>query len=151
MKPLITLLLTAVLAPAASFAQTSGLKDKRSTKDTSTMVYVEKMPDPGYNVNEYLATNIKYPVKAIDSNIQGKVILKFVVNEDGNISNITLLKAVHYLLDKEALRVIRTMPKWKPGESKGKPVKVWFTLPVKFTLTDPDPDPPQPGTPPKRK
>jgi protein TonB len=134
MKLLITLLFAAFIAPATGFAQTSGPKDKPATKDS--IVYVEKMPDPGYNVGEYLGKNINYPAKAIDSNIQGKVVLKFVVNEDGSISNVTIMRSVHYLIDKEALRVVRSMPPWKPGESKGKKVKVYYTLPVKFTLPD---------------
>ena len=96
--------------------------------------YVEQMPEAPYNVNEYLAKNINYPQMARDAGVSGRVVLKFVVDESGNIGNIQVVKGIGSGCDEEAKRVVAGMPKWKPGKSNGKAVKVYFTLPIKFTL-----------------
>ena len=83
---------------------------------------------------EYIGKNIRYPQDAIDNNIQGRVILKFVVTEDGSVGEIVLLKGVDPLLDQEAVRVTGTIPKFKPGKQNGVPVCVWHSLPVLFQL-----------------
>ena len=75
---------------------------------------------------------IKYPTKAIENKIQGRVIVQFVVNKDGSISGAKVVRSVDPDLDKEALRVINSMPKWKPGMQKGEPVSVKFTVPIVF-------------------
>lgn len=79
-----------------------------------------------------MSRNIKYPTKAIESKIQGRVIVQFVVNKDGSISNAKIVRSVDPDLDKEALRVINSMPQWKPGMQKGEPVSVKFTVPIVF-------------------
>jgi protein TonB len=99
---------------------------------------VEQMPEfPGGmdKLMEYLSKNIKYPSIAQENNIQGRVIVEFVVNKDGSIVDPVVLRSVDPYLDKEAIRVVKSMPKWKPGEQRGKPVRVKFTLPVMFKLT----------------
>jgi len=83
---------------------------------------------------EYIGKNIVYPEEAIANNIQGRVTLKFVVTEDGSVGEIVLLKGVDVLLDKEAIRVIGTLPKFKAGRQNGTPVCVWYTVPVLFQL-----------------
>jgi protein TonB len=83
---------------------------------------------------KYLNDNIKYPVVAQENGIKGRVTLKFVVNKQGKISNVTVLKGVDPSLDKEAMRVVNSMPTWIPGKQNGKEVNVYFTLPVTFTL-----------------
>ena len=83
---------------------------------------------------EYLATSIKYPEKAEENGIQGRVICTFVVNTDGSISDVKVSKSVDPTLDKEAKRIILEMPKWIPGRQDGKPVKVKYTVPVTFRL-----------------
>ena len=80
----------------------------------------------------FLSRNIKYPTKEIESKIQGRVIVQFVVNKDGSISNAKVVRSVDPDLDKEALRVINSMPQWKPGMQKGEPVSVKFTVPIEF-------------------
>jgi len=95
---------------------------------------VEKMPEFKGNVFKFLSENVKYPVVAIENEIQGKVICEFVVNRDGSIVDVVVLRGVHPSLDKEAVRVIKTMPNWNPGMQRGKPVRVKFTLPVSFKL-----------------
>jgi protein TonB len=98
---------------------------------------VQKMPSfPGgeKELFNYLAKNIVYPPLAKETNIIGMIVITFVVNKDGSISNIELLKDIGGGCGKEAIRVIRNMPKWTPGENNGQPVKVRFTLPVRFQL-----------------
>lgn len=100
---------------------------------------VENMPEfPGgtQKLLEYLKKNIKYPTICQEQGIQGRVVVQFVVNKDGSIVDPEVIKPVNPYLDKEALRVVSTMPKWKPGEQRGKPVRVKFTLPVQFKLAN---------------
>jgi protein TonB len=100
-------------------------------------VIVEKQPEcPGGlgAMNSFLSTNIKYPVVAQENGIFGRVTCSFVVNIDGSIVDIEVIRGVDPSLDKEAMRVISTMPKWTPGEQRGRPVRVRFTLPVQFRL-----------------
>lgn len=99
--------------------------------------HVEVMPQfPGGNVElmRYLSANIKYPTIAAENGIEGRVVLKFVVGKDGGISNIQVVRALDPSCDKEAVRVVKGMPKWIPGMQNGHPVAVYFTLPVLFKL-----------------
>jgi protein TonB len=98
---------------------------------------VESMPSfPGGDAAlfKYLGDNIKYPVIAQESGIQGRVICQFVVNRDGSIVDIEVVRSVDKSLDAEAVRVISKMPKWTPGKQRGKTVRVKYTLPVNFRL-----------------
>jgi len=95
--------------------------------------YVEQMPQFD-ELNEYLSTHLRYPEAAKENNMQGRVSVEFVVNEDGSISNARVLKGIGGGCDQEALRVINGMPKWKPGKQNGKAVKVYFVLPIVFVL-----------------
>ncbi len=98
---------------------------------------VEEMPSfPGGDAEcmRFLNKNIKYPTIAQENGIQGRVILQFVVNKDGSIVDVTIARSVDPYLDKEAVRVVKMMPKWKPGKQRGKPVRVKYTLPVMFRL-----------------
>ena len=101
-------------------------------------VIVEKMPEfPGGQqaLFKYLSENVKYPVIAQENGIQGRVICQFVVNKDGSIVDVEVVRSGgDPSLDKEAVRVIKTMPKWKPGKQRGKPVRVKYTVPVNFKL-----------------
>lgn len=99
---------------------------------------VEEMPDfPDGGLQgllKFLAKNIKYPTIAQENGVQGRVIVQFVVNSDGTIVDPVVMRSVDPYLDKEALRVIRMMPKWKPGKQRGKAVRVKYTVPVTFKL-----------------
>lgn len=98
---------------------------------------VEKMPEfPGGTaaLMKYLKDNIQYPSVCRENNIQGRVLLSFVVNKDGSIVDIEVVRGINPYLDKEAARVISTMPRWQPGEQRGKTVRVKFSLPVNFRL-----------------
>ena len=83
---------------------------------------------------KYLQENIKYPEQAKNNGVQGRVIVQFVVNKDGSISNDTVVRSVDPLLDAEAIRVVRNMPNWTPGKQRGEPVRVRFTMPVAFGM-----------------
>lgn len=105
--------------------------------DDVVFMVVEKMPEyPGGNSElfKYLAQSIKYPVDAQESGTQGKVICQFVVGKDGNISDVEVIRSVAPSIDTEAMRVIKAMPAWTPGEQKGKNVSVRYTLPINFKL-----------------
>ena len=99
---------------------------------------VETMPEfPGGQqaLFKYLGENVKYPVIAQENGIQGRVICQFVVNKDGSIVDVVVVRSSgEPSLDKEAIRVINSMPKWKPGKQRGKPVRVKYTVPVNFRL-----------------
>ncbi len=95
---------------------------------------VERMPEFNGNIMEYMTRNLRYPDRARDGGVEGRVVVEFVVNEDGSISNAKVIRGIGAGCDEEALRVIYAMPRWKPGLQAGKPVKVYYTLPVKYTL-----------------
>ncbi len=100
-------------------------------------VVVENQPEfPGGNaaMMKFLSDNIKYPVIAQENGLQGRVITNFVVERDGSITDVQVVRGVDPSLDREAIRVIQSMPRWKPGQQRGQPVRVRFTLPVVFRL-----------------
>ena len=82
----------------------------------------------------WLGSHIQYPPEAEDSSLQGTVVCQFIVEKDGSVDSVTVVRSVDSLLDKEAVRVIESMPKWAPGEKNGQPVRVKYTLPIKFQL-----------------
>ena len=83
---------------------------------------------------KWIANHIEYPQSALDNNIQGKVVLRFVVEKDGSIGDVVVARKVDPALDKEAVRVLKSMPKWTPGKQRGKAVRSYFTLPIAFVL-----------------
>lgn len=83
---------------------------------------------------KWIASHIEYPQSALDNGVQGKVVLRFVVEKDGSIGDILVARKVDPALDKEAVRVLKSMPKWTPGKQRGKPVRSYFTLPISFTI-----------------
>lgn len=100
-------------------------------------VVVENMPEfPGGDLAllKYIANSIQYPTIAQENGIQGRVLVNFVVDKDGSISNAKIARGVDPAIDKEALRVIMSLPKWKPGLQRGKPVRVSYTVPISFQL-----------------
>lgn len=106
-------------------------------EDQVVFQVVEKMPSfPGGDAAlfKFLGDNVKYPVIAQENGVQGRVICQFVVNKDGSIVDVEVVRSVDPSLDKEAIRVIKSMPKWSPGQQRGKPVRVKYTLPVNFKL-----------------
>lgn len=99
---------------------------------------VDEMPQfPGglEGLMEFLNTHITYPPIAAERNIEGSVIVRFIVEKDGSISGVRILRSVDINLDYEAIRVCKSLPKFIPGRKNGEVVRVWFALPVKFKLT----------------
>ena len=106
-------------------------------KEEKIFDVVEQMPDfPGgmSALMQYLSKNIKYPVVAEENGIQGRVIVTFVVEKNGSITDVQVVKSVDPSLDKEAVRVVKSMPHWIPGKQNGSAVRVKYTLPVTFRL-----------------
>ncbi len=105
--------------------------------DQAIFEVVEEQPEfPGgmEALLKYLAKNINYPESAVDNGIQGKVMVRFVVERDGSVSAVETYKSVDPALDKEAVRVVKTLPKWKPGRQQGKAVRTRYIVPVVFRL-----------------
>ncbi|MBL7683752.1 MAG: energy transducer TonB [Flavipsychrobacter sp.] len=106
--------------------------EKKPVSD-SIYKYVDEMPEPTFNLNEYLAGNMRYPPDALDNGIQGRLIVKFIVNVDGSLDSIHITgnKIINgESLEREAIRVVKNMPKWKPGKMNGKHVRVYYTQPI---------------------
>lgn len=111
--------------------------EEEEPEEAEIFMVVEEMPEfPGGMAEclKFLGKNIKYPTIAQENGVQGRVIVQFVVNQDGSIVDPVVVRSVDPYLDKEALRVIKTMPKWKPGKQRGKAVRVKYTVPVTFKL-----------------
>jgi len=111
--------------------------EEEEVEEQQIFQVVEEMPEFPGGMGEcmkFLSKNIKYPTISQENGVQGRVIVQFVVNQDGSIVDPTVVRGVDPYLDKEALRVIKMMPKWKPGKQRGKAVRVKFTVPVMFRL-----------------
>ena len=112
-------------------------RKKDTEEDSGIFISVDEMPEfPGGEMalRHFLANAIRYPVIAQENNIQGKVYVTFVVGKDGHVSDARILRGVDQSLDKEAIRVISTLPPWKPGKQGGKAVRVQYSVPINFTL-----------------
>jgi protein TonB len=106
-------------------------------EDEEAFYIVEKMPEfPGgfEALTRFISSNIKYPTDARETGIVGKVFVRFVVTKSGLIDKVAIARGVYPSLDNEAIRVIKLLPKWRPGEQRTKPVNVWYTVPINFRL-----------------
>ena len=133
MKKFIIMALMAVFGLITVSAQ----KTVVAQKNQKVFDIVEQMPEyPGGQAAlfEYLSKNIKYPADAEKKKVEGKVFVTFVVDSDGKITDVSLLKKVFPSLDAEAIRVISAMPNWIPGRQKGQAVRVKYTVPIMFRL-----------------
>ncbi|WP_372776721.1 energy transducer TonB [Mangrovibacterium sp.] len=112
-------------------------QEAEEEEESEVFFIVENMPEfPGGELalRKFIANAIKYPVIAQENGIQGKVYVNFVVDKDGTVTQARIARGVDQSLDKEALRVVNTLPRWKPGMQRGKPVKVSYTVPISFVL-----------------
>jgi len=110
---------------------------EKEKEEDAVFYIVEEMPEfPGGEMalRKFLASAIKYPILAQENGIQGKVYVNFVVGKDGSVTNAKVIRSVDPALDKEALRVINSLPKWKPGLQRGEPVRVSYSVPIVFIL-----------------
>ncbi len=111
--------------------------EEEETEDAPVFFIVEEMPEfPGGEeaLRKFIATSVKYPVIAQENGIQGRVYVSFVVNTKGQVTDVKIARGVDPNLDKEAIRVVNSMPAWKPGKQRGKAVKVSYTVPINFVL-----------------
>ena len=111
--------------------------DEKEEKEEPIFYIVEQMPEfPGGEIalRKFIANAIKYPVIAQENGVSGKVYVNFVVGKDGQVTNAKVIRSVDSSLDKEALRVVNSLPRWKPGLQRGEPVRVSFSVPISFVL-----------------
>ncbi|GAO30053.1 energy transducer TonB [Geofilum rubicundum] len=116
----------------------SNMVMEEETRDAGEIfMIVEEMPEfPGGQeaLQKYLASSVRYPVIAQENGIQGRVYVQFVIDQTGAVTNATILRGVDPSLDREALRVVQAMPKWKPGKQRNRAVRVSYTVPINFVL-----------------
>jgi TonB family protein len=141
-----TVLCAALLSPLTSFAQVvtqepmdEVVQPAPPVEDGAAQIYdiVEEMPEyPGGQeaMLKFLAQSIVYPHEMVDAGVRGKVYVEFIVRQDGGITDAKVLRGVAGPLDQEAIRVVKTMPKWMPGRQNGKPVDCRYRLPIAFHL-----------------
>lgn len=111
--------------------------EEETRDDSEIFMVVEEMPEfPGGTeaLRKYLAQSVVYPVVAQENGIQGRVYIQFVINQNGEVTDATILRGVDPSLDREALRVVEAMPKWKPGKQLNRPVRVSYIVPINFTM-----------------
>ena len=111
--------------------------EEEEPAEQEVFLIVEQMPVfPGGDaeLRKYLAQSVKYPVIALENGIQGRVFVKFVIAADGSVTNVEVARPFDPNLDKEAVRVVKSMPKWTPGKQRGKAVRVSYTVPINFVL-----------------
>lgn len=129
-----------VALPASAFTGESpsmAVPDENLGGEAEIFAVVEEMPSfPGGDAKllEFLYREIKYPSIALDSRIQGLVVVQFIIDEQGRISNPSVTRGIGGGCDEEAMRVVQSMPKWKPGKQRGRAVKVRYNLPIRFQL-----------------
>jgi periplasmic protein TonB len=127
-------------APSADEGiQVEEVKEQVIQQEAPKEIFTVVEEQPGYPGGDearikYLQDNIKYPDEAKELGVQGKVFVTFVVEVDGSITDVRVLRGIGAGCDEEAIRVVRNMPKWVPGKQRGVPVRVQFNLPIKFTL-----------------
>ena len=113
------------------------MQEEEEEEEAEVFFIVENMPEfPGGELamRKYLAEHTQYPEIAKENGLSGKVFVQFVINQKGEIENVKIARGVDPALDKEAIRVVQSLPKWKPGSQRGKPVRVSFTVPINFQL-----------------
>ena len=131
MKKLLFILMLCFTALATAGAQQT---EKPRGKVYDIVEVMPQFPGGQGELMKFLRNNVKYPAEAQKKKIEGRVIVTFVVNQKGRITHPTVERSAHPLLDAEALRVIKRMPKWTPGRMNGEPVNVKFRLPITFKL-----------------
>lgn len=134
----IKLLPTLFFCVAMFAAKAQTVDTAKSVKDTAQISKpVDVLPEfkgGPEKLMRFLARNLKYPAKALDDNVRGKVIVSFVVERDGSLTDIKVVKSLSAETDAEALRLIAILPAWKPGIQGGRPVRVQYSLPVSFNF-----------------
>ena len=135
---LLGVMLFALNIQAQIATEKNNATDSVTTDEVFDFQVVDKKPKfPGgtTSLQSYINRSLKYPQVSRENNSQGRVIVRFIINSDGTVTSPQVVRSSgDFYLDMEAVRVIESMPKWKPGKHKGKPVRVFFTLPIVFKL-----------------
>ena len=116
---------------------TNAMAQNKKAANDKVLEKAEVMPEfPGGEqaMMKFVADNVQYPQEARDKEISGRVLVSFVIEKDGSIADVKVVKGIGGGCDEEAVRVVKAMPKWKPGKDKGKPVRVSYTMPFTFKL-----------------
>ncbi len=116
---------------------TNAMAQSKKIANDKVLEKAEVMPQfPGGDqaMMKFVAENVQYPQEARDKEISGRVMVGFIVEKDGSVNEVKVVKGIGGGCDEEAVRVVKAMPKWKPGKQKGKPVRVHYTLPLTFKL-----------------
>lgn len=127
-------LLIGMALPLFSYSQNNNnaVKGEGAEYAINELDQQPEFPNGNEGLGKYLSENIKYPKKALKKNIMGKVHVQFVIDKTGKVTDVVAVRGVDKSLDKEAVRVIKSMPNWKPGMKDGQPVKVKYTIPINF-------------------
>ena len=132
---LVSILLIGLIFSSVSYAQNKNeVAGENAEYAFEELDEKPEFPDGNVGLGKYLSENIKYPKKAVKKNITGKVFVQFVIDKTGKVIDVTVPRGVDKSLDKEAVRVVKSMPNWKPGMKDGVPVKVRYTIPINFKL-----------------
>lgn len=138
-KLLNPLSLFALLVMVFAFSLNVNAQEKKSDNSDVVFTVVEneaEFPGGVEAMNRFMAENIKYPTLAKQKNIEGKVIISFIVEKNGTLSDIRTIKDIGEGCGDEGVRIVKLMPKWKPAKQKGQPVRQQFLLPISFVLTN---------------
>ena len=143
MKKIIFLTISAAIYSLSTFAQqktpeTETIKSASAGKMEGDDIfsYVEEMPQPNYSLIQYLTQNVKFPADARAQGIEGRVLVKMIIDKNGNVTKAKVERGLFPSCDAEALRAVSAMPPWRPGKTGGKAVAVYYILPIKFALNN---------------
>lgn len=134
MKKLFALLLLTMAVPFANAQQPVSNNDENNEAIFSVVENEPEFPGGVEALYKFISKNVVYPKKALKNGIEGKVVVEFVIEANGSVTNVKVFKSVNPDLDKEAVRVVSMMPKWKPGSLGGKNVRSRFRIPINFQL-----------------
>ena len=131
----VLILIIGVITSAFAFAQNANsVSGENATYEFSQLDRQPEFEGGNAGLSDYLSSNLKYPKKAMKNGIGGKVFIGFVIDKTGKITDVDVLRGVDKTLDKAAVKLIKSMPAWKPGMKDGKPVKVKYTIPINFKV-----------------
>lgn len=122
------------IGPGTTGKTGTGLELKPVVKENPIPTWIDQMPQFAGDMEAYMGKHLDYPEVARNNNIEGKVVVSFVIDEEGAVSSVAVVRGIGGGCDEAAMRMISGMPKWKPGKMNGKPARVLFRLPIKFTL-----------------
>lgn len=130
------ILLIFMLLPVSLFAQDTVYKKNANTGQQETFIEVDHLPEAPYDAIKYIASSVKYPAQNSDKSQIARVVVLFIVDAEGNITNPKVVKSYNATLDTEAIRVIKSMPKWRPAIANGKTVPCYYSQPVIMQKTN---------------